>query len=368
MGTDADVIVVGGGPAGIATAMAATEKGMRVIVADGAKPPVVKACGEGLMPEAAAWLIRFGVTMGETERWPLGGIRFVNGDSTFSAKLPNGTGIGVRREVLHRRMVERATERGVVFLWNAPVTDVTAGGAIAGGKFLRARWIVGADGAQSRVRRWSGLESRTPRTNRFAIRRHYCVAPWSDFTEIHWGDALQAYATPVNAQEICVVLISNSPHARFEEYVKVFPTLAERLAGAEVVSTERGAVTNMFELKRVQLGNVALVGDASGSVDAITGEGLALSFLEASALADALAAGDLSLYQNAHRKLFRRPRLMGNILLLLGRKNGIRGRAFRAFEKVPQLFDRLLAFHVGELGPLQLAAAGARYGWQLLES
>lgn len=366
MDQDADVLIVGGGPAGLAAAIAAREKGLHVVVADGAKPPIVKACGEGLLPEATAWLERFGVRLAELDGWPLRGIRFENGDSTISAKLPSGTGIGIRREVLHQRMVRRAEECGVNFLWNTPVTSIEARGAVAGGNWLRARWIVGADGGRSRVRQWSGLETTRPQTNRFAIRRHYRAAPWSDFTEIHWGDEVQAYVTPVNAREICVVLITNTPHRRFEEIVKTFPVLAERIASAEVTSTERGAVTSMFELKRVYRNNVALVGDASGSVDAITGEGLALSFLEASSLADALAAGDLRRYQDAHKRLFRRPRLMGKVLLLLSRKNGVRGSAFRAFERAPQFFERLLAFHVGEASPAQLAAAGVRYGWQLM--
>lgn len=366
MGQDADVLIVGGGPAGLAAAIAAREKGLRVMVADGASPPIVKACGEGLLPEATAWLERFGVKLGEADGWPLRGIRFENGHSTISAKLPSEPGVGVRREVLHQRMMERAEKCGVDILWNAPVTSIEARGAVVSGNLFRSRWIVGADGSRSRVRRWSGLESARPQTKRFAIRRHYRAAPWSDFTEIHWGDEMQAYVTPVNGREVCVVLISNEPHRKFEELFTAFPKLGEHLAGAEIASTERGAVTNMFELKRVYRDHIALVGDASGSVDAITGEGLGLSFLEASALAEAVAAGDLRRYQDAHRRLFHRPRLMGKVLLLLSRKSEVRGRTFRAFERAPQFFERLLAFHVGEASPLELAAAGMRSSWQLL--
>ena len=366
MGQETDVFVVGGGPAGIATAIAARAKGLRVIVADGAKPPIAKACGEGLLPEAVAWLDEFGVKLGEVDGWKLRGIRFEDGRVSVRGNLPDGQGIGVRREVLHQRMVERARECGVSFLWETPVTGLEEGMVTAGRNKIRARWIVGADGGRSRVRRWSGLESSEAQGNRFAIRRHYHLEPWSDFMEIHWGAEMQAYVTPVSAREICVVLISNTPNLPFEENLSAFPKLAWRFRGAAVASTERGAVTSMFALKRVYRGNVALVGDASGSVDAITGEGLGLSFLEATALADALAAGDLGRYQEAHRRLIRRPRLIGNILLALSRKNGIRKHTFRTFESAPQLFEQLLAFHVGEVGPMQLAAAGVRFGWRFL--
>jgi flavin-dependent dehydrogenase len=201
---------------------------------------------------------------------------------------------------------------------------------------------------------------------RFAFRIHYRLEPWSDFTEIHWGKEAQAYVTAVGSQEICVVLISKKADLRFEEALQRFPILCGRLKSVAHVGPERGAVTGMFNLERVYRGNVALIGDASGSVDAITGEGLSLSFRQAAALADALSAEDLERYHAAHRRLFRRPRLMGQLLLLLDRRNGLRERTMRALEAAPQLFERMLAYHVGETRPLQLAAASAVFGWQFL--
>ena len=46
-----DIFVIGGGPAGLATAIAARQRGFDVVVADGAQPPIDKPCGEGLMPD-----------------------------------------------------------------------------------------------------------------------------------------------------------------------------------------------------------------------------------------------------------------------------------------------------------------------------
>jgi flavin-dependent dehydrogenase len=192
------------------------------------------------------------------------------------------------------------------------------------------------------------------------------VAPWSNFTDIHWGDDAQAYVTAVGKEEVCVALITSRPSARFHETLTKFPTIARRLKDAVQTSTERGAVTGMFHLKRVHQGNVALIGDASGSLDAITGEGLSLSFRQATALADALAAGDLERYEKAHRIFFRRPRLVGNLMLLLDRRNGLRERTMRALQAAPQLFERLLAYQLGETRPLQLTAAGAAFGWRFL--
>lgn len=366
MGWNTDVFVVGGGPAGLAAGIAARERGFRVIVADGAKPPITKACGEGLLPDALVVLGELGVELRERDGCTLRGIRFEDERSSVSARFPDGPGLGVRREILHQRMMDRAQDCGVSLLWNTPVTGLAEDGVVAGGNRIQARWVIGADGSQSRVRRWSGLESFVSQRGRFAFRLHYRLQPWNDFTEVYWGAEAQAYVTPVGAHEICVVLISNEPNVRFGEALCKFPQLLRRLDGAPQASSERGAVTSMFHLKRVCQGNVALVGDASGSVDAITGEGLALSFRQATALAEALARNDLESYQKAHRRLFRRPQLMGNLLLLLDRRSGLRKRSLRALEAAPQLFERMLAYHLGESQLLRLATAGAVFGWRFL--
>jgi flavin-dependent dehydrogenase len=94
---------------------------------------------------------------------------------------------------------------------------------------------------------------------------------------------------------------------------------------------------------------VALVGDASGSVDAITGEGLALAFRQANSLATALAAGDLKKYDASHRRMGRLPRLMARTLLLFDGNDRLRRIAFRRLAAHPRIFSRLLDVHVGSL-------------------
>jgi flavin-dependent dehydrogenase len=101
-------------------------------------------------------------------------------------------------------------------------------------------------------------------------------------------------------------------------------------------------------------------------VDAITGEGLSLSFHQALALADALETGDLSKYQTAHRRLMRRPVLMGRLLLLLDNEPKLRDRAMRVLAVHSDLFARLLAVHLGDSSPGHLAATGALLGWRLV--
>ena len=178
----------------------------------------------------------------------------------------------------------------------------------------------------------------------------------------------QLYVTPVAASEVCVVLISRDHHLRLEDALPRFPEVERRLAAAGPSNLQRGGVTASRRLKAVYRGNVALVGDASGSVDAITGEGLCLLFQQAVALAAALEAGDLSLYQAAHRRIGRRPEWMADLMLLLDRHGGLRSRAIRAFAARPRLFAGMLAMHVGELSAADFLTNGLALGWRMLTS
>jgi flavin-dependent dehydrogenase len=277
MNDKTDVFVVGGGPAGLAVAIAARQRGMSVTVADGAVPPIDKTCGEGMMPETLAALRSLGVELDPCEGFRFKGIRFVQEGANVGAAFPHGQGLGLARPILHEKLIARAEECGVQLLWKTPVTGIEADAVLARGRRIRTRWIVGADGIASRVRRWGGLEPARSISLRFANRRHYRMAPWSDFMEIHWGSRAQAYVTPIARDEVSVVVIGErSKDAEFSEALPSMPGLRERLRGAEPNGRERGAVSSSRSLNDVQRGNVALIGDASGSVDAITGRRAAL--------------------------------------------------------------------------------------------
>lgn len=366
MGERIGVLVIGGGPAGLAAAIAARTKGFDVTVADGAKPPIDKACGEGLLPGTIAALSELGVGICPGDGQVFRGVHFVDASTSAEATFPGATGFGVRRTVLHQKMVERAQECGVTLLWNTPTAGLPSGGAILGGKVVNAKWIIGADGIHSRVRRWSSLNTKRQREIRFAQRQHFRVKPWTDYMEIHWGKNAQVYVTPLSDDEICIALISRDSRLRLQDAWRELPWLAGHLRHVQPSSAERGAVTVTRSLHRVYKGNVALIGDASGSVDAVTAEGLCLSFRQAIALASALGSEKLENYQRDHRRLARRPSTMSRLLLLMDRYPSVRKRVLRCLAGEPELFERLLAAHLGESSPRFLAATGLRFGWQLL--
>jgi flavin-dependent dehydrogenase len=269
--------------------------------------------------------------------------------------------------LLHDVLVQHAQNCGVETLWGARVSAIRDHGVLVNGKKISCRWLVGADGQNSQVRDWAELSAGSGSTQRIGLRQHFQVRPWSDYVEIYWGSTGQAYVTPVGRDEVCVALISRRKFKSFDEGLSEFPALAAHLKGAPSTTPARGAMSISRKLKQVCRGNVALIGEASGSVDAVTGEGLAMAFRQALALGPALAAGDLSAYAAAHAKINSLPEFMSRSMLLMDRSRWLRSRSLRAFSQQPGIFGRMLAVHVGELKLKDFGAAELlNLGWQLL--
>jgi menaquinone-9 beta-reductase len=336
-GLQCDALVIGGGPAGLAAAIAMRLRGLDVVVADAARPPIDKACGEGILPAGVAALHRLGVRLTAESGFPIHGIRFIEGAETIEAAFSSGCGLGLRRTCLHQLLVNRATEVGVRLHWDTPISGVP--------RLESAPWIIGADGQQSQIRGDAGLEAASFRSTRFGFRRHYRLEPWTSMVEVYWGDRCQLYVTPVSADEVGVAILTRDSHLRLDRALREFPVLERRLRAASDAGMERGAITTTRCLRRVFRDRTVLIGDASGSVDAIAGDGLSMSFVQAFALADAVAAGNLGAYQAKHRSLARRPALMAGLLLLLDRAPRLRRFVWRGLAFEPSLFSRMLAAH-----------------------
>ena len=356
-----DALIVGGGPAGLAAAIALRQKGLDVLVADALRPPIDKACGEGLMPDARKDLVALGIQVTAHDGAAFDGIAFLAGDRQATAPFEHGTGIGIRRLRLHSLLLERCEQLGVRLSWGCRVNVAENQPPTLDGEACTYRYAIGADGQSSRVRQAIRIGQGKVMSRRFGTRRHYRVNPWSRMVEVHWGNLGQAYITPVGPEEICVATVSRSPATRMEAVLADLPALREHLEGARELSTLRGALTTTRKLPRVTAGNVALTGDASGSADAVTGEGIGLSFRHALLLAEAIAVDNLALYEAGHPAIQRMPHLMSRVMLRMDAWPWMREPAMSFLSGQPQLFAHLLAVHLGErsLGDFLLRDAPA---------
>src|SRR5437660_6939333 len=111
------VVIVGGGPAGLAAAVALRARNFCVTVIDAARPPIEKVCGEGLLPETLESLRAIGVEPKSLPGVPFRGIRYITNKTHVEAKFPHGHALGIRRADLHQSLLTASTEASAELLW-----------------------------------------------------------------------------------------------------------------------------------------------------------------------------------------------------------------------------------------------------------
>ncbi len=276
-------------------------------------------------------------------------MRYLDGRLVAEARFTSGAGLGVRRTSLHRALVRRAEELGVELRWGVAAQSIDGAEVETDRGQFRGHWLVAADGRLSRLRTLAGIATTASERQRFGVRRHYEVVPWSSKVEVYWADEGEAYVTPVGAGTVGVAVLSSAKPLDFDRHVELFPELAHRLEGAPIVSLDRGAGPFGHCPEAVVRGRLALVGDASGSLDPITGEGLSVAFAQAEALVRSVSRGSLGDYAADHRRIMRLPRLLTAVLLAAECRPPVRRAVIRLLAANPRLFSRIVDW-VGRAG------------------
>jgi flavin-dependent dehydrogenase len=358
-----DVVVAGGGPAGLAVALAAARRGLDVLVLERNALPADKACGEGLLPPGVRALEALGVLplVAAADRAPIRAIRWIDQDGLAAeARLPGEGGIGIRRTALSAALLAAARAAGAEVRDRTPVVDHRRGASgvevNTADSAQRARLLVAADGLLSAVRAREGLDRRARGEARFGVRRHFAVRPWSEAVEVHFGERVEAYVTPCGQERVGVaVLCEAAARAPYAELLSRFPAVTARLGGAPFDSAAAGAGPLLRRAAARTRDRLVLVGDAAGYVDAITGEGLSLALQAAldlgQLLPDALARGAtreaFRTFDRVQARRFRRYAAAARLMLRLARRPAVRRRILSAASRHPEALSRAVSWAVG---------------------
>jgi geranylgeranyl reductase family protein len=391
-----EVLVVGGGPAGAATATFLKQLGHDVLLLDAARFPRDKVCGESVSPEAWRLLCASGAAprVRGLGPQPIRGMALTAPDGTGFCGLygdEREPGFAVRRDRLDAALLDAARDSGVEVREGARVTGVlveprgVCGVTWTGGgdpEPLRARLVVAADGRRSVVARSLDMLTEEPRLRRFAVRGHWDgMDGLAEHGEMHVGDGAYCGVAPLSrsAANVAFVLDRRNMHAAAGDlegfYRQVigerWPQLAERLARARLRQTPRAIGPLALRARRAVARGLVLVGDAAGFYDPFTGEGITLALRSAELAAEAAAAwlrgrrplGDYDRRRReATRDKFRFNRLLQRIICWPDLANAVARRLARR----PDLADRLIGI-AGDFVPAR-AGLSLSFAWDLLRS
>jgi flavin-dependent dehydrogenase len=370
-GIDADVAVIGAGPAGAASALFAARRGRRVVIVDKAAFPREKPCGEGLMPGGLPPLRELELEAAGVARDapPINGVQFGLPHAppaviAFPEHDGARLGLGVRRLDFDARLAA-ALERQSGIQFHAKVegrdlrpnpqaapTVVTSAGE------LRARYVVVADGLRSSLRHRLGWTVGPRPPHRYGIVAHWQVeGPVDPWVRITFDDGLEVYEGPVAGNQRMIGLLcyqSRMPEfggRLVERYREVVQSVRPELRQAEQVGPVSAVGPFWYRASTVAADGIFLVGDAAGFTDPITGEGIAAGLRQARALAAALDAPTPErAYRQAHRRLTRDPRRVASLLLRLSRTPELVARGIRSHDRAPKTLSTLLGIGFGYWG------------------
>jgi flavin-dependent dehydrogenase len=358
---DADVVIVGAGPAGSALAIMLGQAGVNTTLLDRSRFPRDKTCGEGLMPAGVQVLDELGVSLARFPSLRAVSYRVPRAGSAMGEFMDGKTGRGVRRLEFDRLLAERAAatpnvdarygcEATGVEVWPSHIEVKTAAGT------LTARFAVGADGIRSRVARWVGW-SRPPRgQHRYALVGHAeSPAHGADWVLVTLLDGCEVYTAPTGPDELLIAVLGSKSGLRADgEPVREAYARHVRAAHPDVRihadAAIHGAGPFWVRPSTVADRRVALIGDAAGFLDPLTGDGMSDALVAARKLAQLVASevpDPLRAYRRWEAGQWRRRVFVNRLALTLTGSSLLARRALRRLRQRPSTLSRLLEVNDG---------------------
>lgn len=376
-GSAFDVVVIGAGPAGSATAALLAERGVAVALVDRAAFPRPKPCAEYLSPEAGRILDRLGVLGGVQARAEqLAGMTIVSPrgrrfTGRFAGAAPyrgfSDRGLALPRAMLDAELVAAASARGAHVVERVRLERLgEANGRravevrdAAGTRTLTARLVVGADGLNSRVAEQLRL-TRRGRRRRVALVTHMAgVDGMTDVGEMHVGRGAYVGLARVGQDLVNVAVVldaagplpGSSARERFDAGLARFPAVLARTRNAQVVGPVLAAGPFARSTARATADRVVLVGDAADFYDPFTGEGVYAALRGAELVVecvgrllerDTLSAAALAPYDAARRRAFRGKWLIERAIAFAIDRPGMFERVAGRLAMRPRMADLLV--------------------------
>ena len=391
----AEVVIVGGGPAGSALACLLARGGHDVLLLEAKRFPRDQVCGESVSPEGWRLLELIGAKdrVQALSPQPVHGMRLVAPDGTcFSGRYQSERpGFAVRRLRLDAALLAAARDAGARVVEGARVHGLLFdAGRVAGVEVelggeprkVHARLVAGADGRRSVVARRLGLLEEDRRLRRFAVRGHWeATEGLSDFGEMHVVEGGYCGVAPLSATLANVAFVLDPRELGgaagdltgfYRRTLRLrFPWIAERLERARLVEPPRAIGPLAVRCRAVAAEGAVLLGDAAGFYDPFTGEGVTLALrgaeLAAAAAAEALARGGegplprLARYESERAAATRDKFRFNHRLQLAVRWPRAANAIARRLRRRPDLADRL----VGIAGDFVPARSGLGPGFLL---
>jgi len=343
-----DLIVIGGGSAGMAAAIFTAHAGKKVLVFDASGPAFDKPCGEGFMPPAVFALEELGVELPPSRK--LVGVKFVTetGQSASAFFSRDTLALGIRRRYLREAMWKRAKDLGVeirhevVDAVHHDQQKVTVNG-------VEGDYLCVASGANGKILHKLGLakgDKRSTPVHRVGMRRHINMQPWSDFVEVYWRDHCELYITPVADHCVNIAVLSWKPLS-FEAALKKFPEVEAKINSASWDDEPAGKAPLYHRSRRVRSGRVLIAGDAAMFLDAMTGEGNTLAIRSGMAAARAVINGKPYFYPFYWISVVWRYWLLTRPVLIASRHVSLKKYVLHLITVAPGLMQTAINFLTG---------------------